>query len=411
MWGCGISRRAVALFSLFLFSASNELARADIRIGQDADEVVVEASDFDCRLPNREEDFVKATDKFVDLVNQLKARFPGPWSDLSRTSDEEVRSVLRNTIREFYAAQYAHNHGPQTPLTPTDLPRPTGMVDSLRLPSGQVLVPSATWISISRRVLGGTTSSPNAAVNAAEAALRTARNPMSASNITGGISVQFGLLAAPLCRSRIDLNAREARVRTERGWDGLSWDFEPFVMVYARGGVGEDIGSTNTNWLQKWRPSVGIVWGDLDQAADISGGFFNGGFDYNFRLPFSRLGERWRNWGFNWKTGCISNPSLEGTISIPYCKNFVFASWRPRLIDAVPGDRNWSFTFNSAAEGGVMLTGAPAIRMLLTMLNYPPEKIDETLQGLSWLVDVPIQYKPPGAPGTRVPAANPTPSR
>lgn len=441
---------AYLFIGLNLFSLANA-AKAEVRVGHDRQGIVVESSDFDCRIQGREEEFLAAADQFSRLMQELFLRFPGAWRDQDALREREIREHINQAIRSFYEQRIGERNAlDRDAYGDPNFPRPIRMMTELSIPTG-VLKPSAMWISIARRLIGNDLT-PERARDVA-AAVRSVSNPAALTSLNGGVTVQFGVVMTPMCQwamekdperqvstprprvtappINIDLERHLRPLRGEstempgsfrRGWTGLAYDFEPFVMLYVRGGLGSEIQSANPPWWQRYKLSIGMAWGDINQAADLAGGFFNGGLDLEFRLPWARIPERFRYWGMNWKGGCINNPNLAGIIPLPLCDDFLFVSWRPELrenfTDRDGGSPNWSLSASGKVEAGTILTGAPAIRLLMTLFNYSPEQVESTLESLDWIIDTPesIRLRNPQAPRANglptppPPAPEPTPA-
>jgi hypothetical protein len=202
-----------------------------------------------------------------------------------------------------------------------------------------------------------------------------------------------------------------------RGWarNGVpnvtTWDMEPFVVVYGRGGVGLEQSSNESSrpWWQKLKPTIGLVWGDVDQARHVSGNFAAIGYDVGLRFGIPGT-NRSINFGLNDKWGCINNPQKEGPF-LPYCDDYVFKSWR---FEPISGNANrgvWTLDSNAKVDMGFMYAGANGVRLLGTLMALSPEQTDMLIDKLSWIIDDdrrPGGHPTPATPPIAAPAAAPT---
>lgn len=408
------------------------LAKADTRVGHNRDYIVVEASQTDCRIDWREEDFLEAAEKFAKLMFDLQKQFPGEWKELSDDNQKRIREELNSAIRKFYDEQYKDFNKPIPTYGSPDLPSPAGL-DSESTFEWKTLRPSAFWFMFHVPWdWFGKLKAENMAKSAMESLEKVAtelRRPLPPVN--AGASIQLGLIAAPLCvwkmpksvaalikrdGKTIELDKRiskraamnnaqrlkDLRLSVQNlpgefssGFFGFEWDVEPFMLVNVKVGAGTEVGVGKRTLWQKLQPSLGLVWGDVDFAADVAGVMTGLSMDVDFRLPFNKIPPGLKHWGSNWKGGCIHNDSYKPRFEIPYCSDFAYIAHRLEPLDGLRAKNDrFNLTYNGKLNVGIVSTGGPAIETLLTWARRSPESIQKTLKSLDWIIDTPKRYVP-----------------
>ena len=416
--------------SLALALGYSPFVRAEVAVGQNEKYVTVEASETDCRIEGRMWEFLEAANKLADIVIGFHQKFKGtPWDDLTEANDTEIREAILAATRDFYENKIKEAKKEKPVFNDPRFPAPTRITGDLNF-SLEHVRPAAIFFVITLKSWGAT-ENVKLAKEVAEATKDAVRGGFAGMlDPKAGGSVQLGVVATPMCswtmakdpsvkhlaaenNSKVlngDHWQKEYAAKTpgefKRGWGEISgFDFEPLVILNVSGGVGKEFVSSSKSKiaqaLDRWKPTIGLVWGDVNYAREVSGGYGAININTGIRAPMGRKGADGKRalvtLGVNDKWGCINNPSKSGPLPVPYCDDFFFKSWR----FAQPSDErlkdngfSWAVTASKKVSVGGMLAGVSALRWILSTFGIPPEEQDEYLTKWDWLIDRSKRYLP-----------------